>query len=182
MQKQSTTFNEQRTGVLTLLHASLTEVDNHHTTLERKLQYNMVLMSSIAALELAIHLLLLKEVGLQLPKPIIGAALLFALTYLGVAAISLCAIWPQSRGSLPFEPTWDKVNEWWGYSIIDYRNKILSSYVKIWEENQKLLDNKVRWTQYSYVLVVLSLSIVIFQALLYRHHFVVLSTFGSPIG
>ena len=178
MEKQTNSLNEQRQGMLKVLHTSLSVVDDHHTSLERKLQYNLAFMSSIAALEFVIHLHL-SDVA-SLPNPMIGAALLFGLNYLAVAALSLCAVWPKSRALLPFEPTWDNVKKWWAFSIIEYRDSILSSYVKIWEENRRLLDDKIRWTRWSYSLVVIALLTVAIQALLYRHHFVVLLTISAP--
>lgn len=162
------------------MHATLTEVENHHNTLERKLQYNLTFMSSIAALELVIHLHLLSIE--QLPDNMKAAVAIFGLIYVSIAALSLVAIWPQSRASLPFEPTPEKVREWWGYDIIQYRDAIIPRYVTIWKENQKLLDDKVRWTQLSYGLVVVAMVIVFIQALLYRHHVIVLLAAGAPSG
>ena len=43
-------FNVQRKGIIDILRESLAEVERHHTTLERKLQYNMAFISSLAAL------------------------------------------------------------------------------------------------------------------------------------
>ncbi len=170
-------FNEQRTGVLALLHATLAEVENHHNTLERKMQYNLTFMSSIAALEIVIHLHLI-SVG-TMPNNMKGAAIVFGLVYLALASLSLVAIWPQSRASLPFEPTPEKVREWWAYDILQYRDAIIKKYVTIWTENQKLLDEKVRWTQLSYFLVVVALIVVLLQVSIYRHHLVTLVTNGS---
>ena len=161
-------FNEQRKGLLSFMQMTLTEVENHHNTLERKMQYNLSFMSSIAALELVIHLHLL-SIG-PLPKGMILAAIIFILVYLAIASISLFAIWPQSRASLPFEPTPEKVREWWGFDIIQYRDAVITRYVTIWNENQKLLDDKVKRTEQTFILVVVALVIVIVQAALYRHH------------
>ena len=180
MESDTSNFNAPQKGVIKVLHESLGEVERHHTTLERKLQYNMAFISSIAALELALHLYLLEQGCL--PPPMESAALMFMITYLGVAIIFVCAIWPQSRGSLPFEPTWPNVKLWWKYDIITFRNYLLSGYVKIWNQNQNLLDNKVMWTRLSYVLVAFALFIVSIQAALYWQHYVILPPVESIAG
>ena len=109
-----------------------------------------------------------------MPPPMESALTLFAFTFFGVALIFVFAIWPQSRGSLPFEPTWANVKEWWKFDIIEFRDRILSGYVKIWTQNQELLIRKVMWTRLSYVLVALALFVVGIQASLYWHHLVFL--------
>lgn len=168
MKSPTSTFNEQRKGLLSFLQMTLTEIENHHNTLERKMQYNLSFMSSIAALELVIHLHLM-SIG-TLPKGMVLASIAFAIVYLAVATICLVAIWPQSRASLPFEPTPEKVREWWGFDIIKYRDAVITRYVTIWKENQELLDDKVKQTERTYILVAIALVVVLIQAALYRHH------------
>lgn len=162
-------FSEQRKYTLSLMHASLAEVEYHHNTLERKMQYNLTLVSSIAALELVVHLHLIGIV--QIPNCMKALLIVFGLVYLLIVPLTIGALWPQSRASLPFAPTDPKVREWWSYDILEFRDAIIRSYVTIWTENQELLNEKVTRTQLSYRLVVVALIIISLQALCYRHHF-----------
>ena len=57
------------------------------------MQYNLTFMSSIAALELVIHLHLLSIT--QLADTMTCAVVVFGLIYVAIAVLSLCAIWTQ---------------------------------------------------------------------------------------
>ncbi len=137
MTKTRTPFNGQENNMLQILNLALADIENHHSTLERKLQHNLTFMSSIAAAELVAHLHFLRVD--ELPHNLKVLALLFSAIYLAIVGLSLSALWPQSRGSLPFAPTWDKIKKWWGNDSVKYRLDLLSAYAEIWEENQELL-------------------------------------------
>ena len=168
MTKTRTPFNGQENNMFQILNLALAEIENHHSTLERKLQHNLTYMSSIAAAELVAHLHLFR-VG-EIPHNLKVLALLFAAIYFAIAGLSLSALWPQSRGSLPFEPTWDKIRKWWANDSVKYRTDLLSAYAEIWDENQGLLDTKVWKTQLSYKLMVMALCIVLLQAYVYARY------------
>ena len=161
-------FEGQENSVLHILHGGLAVVNDHHATLERKLQHNLTFLSSLAVAELVIHLHLLST-G-EIPRGLKLLALGFAATYLLLAGLCVRALWPRSRGSLPFEPTWPTVKKWWGYGDKMYRYKLLSGYVAVWKENQKLLDDKVWATKSSYCLLVVALGIVLLQAYVYAYN------------
>ena len=57
--------------------------------------------------------------------------------------------------------------KWWSFGNKTYRYRLLSSYVEIWKENQDLLDDKVRATKRSYILLIIAVEIILLQAYVY---------------
>ena len=165
MAQERIPFDGQETSILHIMHGSLLVVQEHHATLERKLQHNLSFLSSLAAAELVTYLHFFST-G-ELSRGLYFLALAFAVTYLFLAGISVYALWPKTRGSLPFEPTWPTVKKWWSFGNKTYRYRLLSSYVEIWKENQDLLDDKVRATKRSYTLLVIAIGIILLQAYVY---------------
>ena len=87
MTDQRVPFDGQEASILHILHGSLLVVQDHHATLERKLQHNLTFLSSLAAVELVIYLHFFGT--RDLVRGLYVLAFAFAITYLLLAGISV---------------------------------------------------------------------------------------------
>ncbi len=149
-------ISETDKSILSQLTAQIPAMEDVHNTLERKLQYNFLLMSSVAAILVALN-------GKLNIEPLPGGLKIFTVFYLIVMISSIYALWPRGRFVHPINPKWEIVQKWRDYPSGEYVDQLILGYEMIAKNNESLLQTKAFFTRLSLGLTSLGLLAVLIE-------------------
>ena len=148
-------FSEQQKHMLSRLDRLHSAVDDIHNTLERKLQFNLALMSSITTVLIIGEISWFDINGLEPDEHL--SFVIYFFCFLGVIIFTLWAHKPRERVITPITPEWGALKQWWEYDIDDYTAQTMLSYITIWTADKKHRECKATVTWVSYMLVAIGL-------------------------
>lgn len=149
-------ISETDKSILSQLSAQIPVLEDVHNTLERKIQYNFLLMSSVAAILVALN-------GELKVEPLPGGLKIFAVFYLIIVISSIYVLWPRGRFIHPINPKWEIVQKWRNYPSDEYVDQLILGYEMIAKNNESLLQTKAFFTRLSLGLTILGLLAVLFE-------------------
>ena len=155
-------LTDQQKHMLSRLDQLLPAVEDIHNTLERKLQFNFGLMSSIVTILIVGNISWFDNSRLDADEHVSFAV--FVLSFVAVAACSLYAHFPRERLVSPMTPTWCFLSKWWDYSSEDYAKQVLLSYESIWTDDRCIRKRKARATMLSHLGVVIGLVAAFYES------------------
>lgn len=156
------TLSDQQKHLLSRLDMLLPAVEDIHNTLERKLQFNFGLMTSIATILVVGKISWFDQTKLESDET--GSFVVFVVCFVIVAACSLWAHWPRERLITPVTACWDSLSKWWDYDPEDYAEQVLLSYESIWNDDRKTRQCKAKLTVISHIAVVVGLLAAFYQS------------------
>ena len=148
-------LSDQQRHLLSRLDMLLPAIADIHNTLDRKLQFNFGLMSSILTILIVGNFSWFDQSRLEVNET--GSFIVFTLCFIIVAACLLWAHWPRGRLFTPLTPTWDTLSKWWEYTPNEYSEQTLLSYQTIYEDGLPIRRCKARLTVVSHVAVIVGL-------------------------
>ena len=159
-------FSDIEKHILARLDALIPAIEDIHVTLERKVQFNFTLMSSIATVLAAVNVSLFDRNLLS--NAMLCWFILFGFSYLLVAILSLFVLLPRIRDFMTLTPSKQDLLGWWHMDDVnEYLQETFGVYAHIWQQEEKSLDNKAFATKLSYVFVVIGVISAIVEAAIY---------------
>ena len=165
MDSQNDGFSDIEKDLLARLNALVPAIEDIHVTLERKVQYNFTLMSSVATVLVAVNVSVFDRKLLNDDMRLLFG--LFGLSYLIVGILSLYVLRPRIRSFMTVTPIKDHLIGWWGMTVNKYLRETFGVYAYIWKEEEKPLDKKACATILSYVFVIVGVIAAIVEAAIY---------------
>ena len=159
-------FTQQTDSLFPLLNVNLHQTHDVINTLERKAQSNFTVVSAVAAALALIHVEFIRLSSLETAAHM--ALLVFAGSYLLIAWLSICAIWPRAIDLCPLEPTTDNIAD-----LLDekderaFRFELMSQYVNIYNSHLGVMECKRKHEMRSYYLVAVAILAVVIELLVY---------------
>lgn len=135
-------FTFQQSNVIALMKDHVQAIEDASKTLDDKAQENINISSIIIAIVSALNITQVgvgQSVQQLIEQPII--VLIFVI-YGVIFILSYAARFPRRVATHPLQPNWDKAQEWSNYSLEEYFDNLLSSYIKVIEDNEKVVARK----------------------------------------
>lgn len=155
-------FRAQQLHMLSTCDRLYSVVDDIHRTLERKLQFNLALMTTVLSVLILGEVSWFDSEGLTADEHLLFVV--FAVCFIGVIVCALFAYVPRDRSLTPIRPDWDTLVKWFQYDISEYSNRMLKAYTIVWDPKDGGRHWKSLATFWSFIFVAFGLGAAIVQS------------------